>query len=83
MKKYILATLALAIVAPFSHAAEVICPADWQANYSCNQCFQFYLTEADLAFSSSDIFFSRGNLEAGQTENIWLDESSIMGYAMQ
>lgn len=83
MKKYIIATLATLFVTPLALAAEVICPADWQASYSCNQCFQFYVTEDDFAFSSSDIFFARGNLEAGNMENLWLDDSTITGFAMQ
>lgn len=90
MKKYIVSALNALLVSPLvlvgvpsSYAAEVICPAQWQASYGCNQCFQFYVTDADLAFSSSDVFYPRGNLQAGEVENLWLDESSITGFAMQ
>lgn len=83
MKKAILAIIAGIILSPITQAVQVVCPADWQSQYGCGQCFQFYLTEADLGFTSNDHFIPRGTLENGQKEILWIDQSTITGHAMQ
>lgn len=82
MKKFILTLLAFGI-APFALAAEIECASGWRNELGCDQCFQFFLTEADIAFSSSDIFFPRGDVNGNEKEILWIDRSDIRGFAMQ
>ena len=83
MKKVIVTLSLLFALTPWVQAAEVVCPASWSASYGCNQCFQFYLTEADTSFRSDDIFYPRLSLQSGQKEVLWIDQSDISAHAMQ
>ena len=90
MKKYLTRVAKVAFVLSTSyfvlswsaHAAEVACTNHWESAYSCDQCFQFFLTEADVAFSTSDIFYPRANLESDEKEILWIQDSEIRSFAM-